>query len=223
MATLRLLLIALLPVVGNAQQNSSFHAPWVSCFDSNGRFVGPKNVRTDLVTSSDGKLRAFAEISAAVDAHSDCGNTVQLFISANNRPYRLAFTQAPSAINGTADSLGPVAWSPDGRWLAVEFGIWVYGSDSASLALLLYDSHTQATKTPEVIKQIEHRLGKRCFLGLRSVVGFDSRSRVMLRVADWIDEEGRSSSCIPGPQSGTANWLYDPATGRASPGAAKRN
>lgn len=215
MATLRLLLIALMPVVASAQQNSSFHAPWVSCTDSNGRFVGPKDVRTDPVTSSDGKLRAYAEISAAIDSHSDCGNTVRLFISANNRPYRLAFIQAPSMMNGTADSLGPVAWSSDGRWLAVEFGIWVYGSDSASLALLLYDSRTQATKTPAVIKQIEHRLGKRCFLGLRSVVGFDSRSRVVLRVADWIDEEGLSSNCI----RGTADWLYDPVGGKVSPPA----
>jgi len=215
----KLLLLALTTAVASAQQSSGLHAPWVSCFDSDGHFAGPKNVRTETIMSSDGRLRAYAEISAAADAQSNCGNTVRLFVSLNNRPFKLAFTQAPSEINGTADSLGPVAWSPNGRWLAVEFGIWVYAGDYASLDLLVYDAQHQSVKTPQVIKQIERRLGKRCEADLLSVVGFDSRSRIVLKVADRPDEEGHTSGCI----QGTADWLYDPATGSASPRAAERN
>ena len=148
MTKLRLWHSTALSRAGRAQQDSGFHAPWVSCDDSNGQFVGPKDIRTETLVSSDGKLRAYAEISANVDSHSDCGNTVRLFISANDRPFRIVFQQAPSVMRGTANSLGPVAWSPNGRWLAVEFGFWFYGSDNASLGLLLYDSRTQSIKTP---------------------------------------------------------------------------
>ena len=218
MTITRLLLISFMAVAASAQQNSGFHAPWVSCADSTGKFVGSKNVRTEPVVSSDGKLRAYAEISATADAHSECGNTVRLFTSANNSAYTLVFTQAPSVTSGTANSLGPVAWSPDGRWLAVEFGIWFYASDNASLDLLLYDSRTKAVKIPHVIEQIERRLGKPCSLDLRSVAGFDSRGRAVLRVADQLDDEGHASKCI----RGIADWLYDPATGSTLPRGAKR-
>ena len=70
-----------------------------------------------------------------------------------------------------------------------------------------------------MIKRIEHRLGKRCSLGLRSVVGFDSQNRVVLRIADFIDVEGEGSDCI----RGTADWLYDPVTGAAIPRVGERN
>jgi hypothetical protein len=215
--TLRL--IVLTAVVACAQQNRGSRAPWVSCEDSTGKFAGRKNVRTPTLNSSDHEHSAYAEISATPDAHSNCGNTVRLFAAANNRTYRLVFTQAPSVRGGTANSLGPVAWSPDGRWLAVEFGIWFYASDNASLALLMYDSRTAATKAPDVISQIERRIGKGCSLSLRSVGGFDSRGRVVVKVADQIDEEGRGSKCI----AGTGNWSYDPATGAVNPGPVDRN
>jgi hypothetical protein len=211
-------LLVLVVSVASAQENGGFHAPWVSCFDSTGQFVGPKNLRTDPLMSADGKLRAYAEIRAAPGSESGCGNTVRLFASSNSRPYRLVFSQSPSVSSGTADSLGPVAWSPDNRWLAVEFGYWFYASDNASLGLLLYDGQTHAIRRPDVIGKIERRLGKKCSLGLRSVIGFDSRSRVVLRVSDWVDEVGDSSHCI----RGTANWLYDPVTGATNPVAAPR-
>jgi hypothetical protein len=102
--------------------------------------------------------------------------------------------------------------------LAVEFGIWFYASDDASLALLLYDRRTQAIRTSGVTKGIERRLGKHCSVDLRSVVGFDSRNRVVLRVADRRDEEGHASDCI----RGAGEWLYDPVTGSTIPRAAAR-
>jgi hypothetical protein len=212
------LLLALTAVVASAQQDRGFHAPWVSCFDSTGKFAGPKDVRTDPLNSSDGKLRAYAEISAAAGAHSECENTVRLFVSSNHEQYRLVFSQAPSVTGGTANSLGPVAWSPDGRWLAVEFGYWFYASDNASQGLLLYDSRTQAISRPDVIKRIERALGRRCSLALRSVADFDSRGRVILKLADRRDEEGHGNTCI----QGTADWLYDPFTGKVLPVAAPR-
>lgn len=218
MTTAKLLLLALTAVVASAQQNSGFRAPWVSCFDLTGQFVGAKDVRTDAVRSSDGKLRTYAEISAIATGRLVCENTVRLFISLNDLPYSLVFAQPPSVKSGTANSLGPVAWSADDRWLAVEFGFWFYASDYGSLGLLLYDSRTRKTSTPDVLKQVERTLGMHCSLDLRSVAGFDSRSRVVLRVADWRDDEGHASNCI----QGVADWLYDPVAGRAVPRTAPR-
>jgi hypothetical protein len=190
----------------------------VSCDDSTGQFAGSKTVRTEPLTSFDGSLRAYAEISAAASTNLGCENTVRLYVSSNDRPYRLVFHQTPSAISGTANSLGPVAWSADNRWLAVEFGYWFYGSDNGSLGLLLYDGRTHSIRTPNVLGKIERRLGKKCSLGLRSVVGFDSQNRIVVRVSDWVDVEGDSSHCI----QGTADWLYDPVRGIASARAASR-
>src|SRR5438477_7021424 len=45
------LLTALIVFGASAQQTSGFHAPWVSCFAAAGQFSGPKNVRTEIVTS----------------------------------------------------------------------------------------------------------------------------------------------------------------------------
>ena len=83
--TMAALLPAATAAVASAQRNRDFHAPafrapWVSCFDSTGQFTGPKNVRTGTLRSSDGKLRAYAEISAAAVGHSDCENTVRLLV-----------------------------------------------------------------------------------------------------------------------------------------------
>jgi hypothetical protein len=152
-------------------------------------------------------------VNARSKAISECENTVTLFISSNGHPYHLVFKQGPSLRTGTANSLGPVAWSSDDHWLAVEFGYWFYNSDNASQGLLLYNSQTQATTTPDVIGPIERTIGKSCSLYLRSIVGFDPNGRVVLRVSDWRDEEGKGSNCI----EGTAEWLYDPVTGRATP------
>jgi hypothetical protein len=199
--------------MSRAEQNSGIHAPWVSCFDSSGHFAGPKDMRTETLSSPDGVHRAYAEIQAAAGGPVECENTVRLFISSNGAPFKPVFTQTPSVTTGTANSLGPVAWSPNGRWLAVEFGFWFYASDNGSLGLLLYDSRTGVASTPRVIEKIERALGKNCSLRLRSVVGIDPLNRVVLRVADSWDEEGRESFCI----KETGDWLLDPATGRVQP------
>jgi len=209
-------IIAVLFVISTAvaaEQSQGFHAPWVSCFDSTGHLTGPKDVRTQTLNSPGGVHRAFAEIRAAVSGPVQCENTVLLFVSKNGAPFKSVFTQTPSAAGGTANSLGPVAWSPNGRWLAVEFGYWFYASDNGSLGLLLYDNLTAAISTPDIIHQIERELGKDCELMLRSVAGMDTQNRVVLSIADVWDEEGRRSSCV----KETASWLFDPATGRVQP------
>jgi hypothetical protein len=190
-----------------------FHAPWVTCYDEAGKFVGPKKVQTPTLTSPNGKYRARAEIDAQADPVAECANTVRLLVSANGLPERAVFTQGPSLTDGSANSLGPVAWSRDSRWLAVEFDYWFYGSDAVSMGLLLYDSQSDRASTPDPLLPIERALGKGCTVQLRSVVGFEAQGRLRLRIADARDELGEGSHCI----RGTADWLYDPVTQGAVP------
>ncbi len=210
--TTHLALVAFCAMIAGSQ------APWVSCWDSAGQFVGSRSVHTHVLPSPDGRFRAYAEVSAGARGESDCENTVRLFVSTDNSPYDLVFTQKPSEITGTANSLGPIAWSPNSRWLAVEFGYWFYMSDNASQGLLLYDSHTRRISTPNVIGLIENAIRKGCSLYLRSVVGFDSQGRVVLTMADLPDEEGHVTTCI----EGRAEWLYDPITGKTFPREGRR-
>ena len=213
MAFVRSGLLMVITIGAMAQETSDSVPQWVSCFDQAGRFTGPKSVRTSAILSPDGRLRAYAEITAASAGSEACGNTTRLFVSFNGASYTLAFSQSPSMETGTADSLRPIAWSPDGRWLAAEVGYWFYGSDNYSEGLLLYDSRTRATSTPDVLAQIEQVIDSGCSLSLRSLAGFDSRGRVVLKVADLRDGENEGSHCI----QGTAEWLLDPATNRVGP------
>jgi len=182
------------------------HAPWVSCYDKNGKnFIGPKDERTPMLTSPNKIYRGYAEIHAQANA-GQCRNRADLFISTRGAPFKLVFTQMASEKNGTATSLGPVGWSPDSRWLVVERGLLFYESDSGGIGLLLYDTQSGKVSTPEVETAIQNTLRKRCALRY-GIMGFDGRNRVKLRVTDWVDELGdRQSQCI----RGAAAWLFDP-------------
>ena len=124
---------------------SEKHAPWVSCFSQtptgDGAWEGPKTVRTPLVVSLDGKMKAYARIEAKAGGPVGCHNTVRLFVSTPGQGgFRQVFMQKASIFDGTANSLGPNSWSPDGRWLLVEFAQESYASDCCGIAVLLYDS-----------------------------------------------------------------------------------
>jgi hypothetical protein len=192
--------------------SGQIHAPWVSCYDKIGEhFIGPKDQRTPALTSPNKIYRAYAEIHAQKAAAEECENRAELFISVRGATFKSVFTQAPSQQNGTATSLGPVAWSPNSRWLAVERGLWFYNSDAGGVGLLLYDTESGKVVTPEVEIAIQDALGKRC--GLRyGITGFDARNRIKLEVTDWKDKLGdQQSDCI----QGTAEWLLDPISLKA--------
>ncbi len=194
---------------GLAEPPVETHAPWVTCFDHNGVFVSGDEVSTPPLASRTGKGIAFARINADVGGSAGCGNTVHLLVADPGKPFAEVFHEGPTDDGGNANSLGPVAWSPDERWLAVEFGYGFYASDNFSRALLLYDAKSGQVTQPDVIGLVQSRMRKGCSLQLLSIAGFDSEDRVRLRVADSYSEEGRDSSCV----DGSAEWLYDPSSG----------
>jgi hypothetical protein len=193
---------------GFAQDWDKLHSPWVSCFDVTGEhFLGPKTRRTPVLTSHNRVNKAYAEIRAQ-PVGNDCKNTAELFVSVKGPRFVSVFTQLPSNENGTASSLGPVEWSLDDRWLAVEQSLASYSSDAAGVGLLLYDSRSNTVKTFSISREIEAAMGRHCTLVSR-ILGFDARNRVRIRVADSIDGTGdRESSCFSAPE----DWSIDPAT-----------
>jgi hypothetical protein len=157
--------------------------------------------------------RAYAEIRAQRVPVDECQNSAELLISVRGAAFRPVFTQAPSNENGTASSLGPVAWSANSRWLVVERGLWSYSSDAFGLALLLYDTQSDKASTPDVSGAIQSAIGKTCVLSY-AIVGFDAQNLVRLRVQDRLDEIGdRESQCF----SNAVEWLFDPLSLTARP------
>jgi hypothetical protein len=181
-----------------AQEPSKLHAPWVDCQGETSR-----TERTAELLSPDGRQRAFAEIRAVYA--NGCANTSTLFV--DGKP---VFVQTPEEPNGNANSLGPVAWSPDSRWLLVERGLWVYASDFGATSLMLYDARTATIQKPDVPAAIARKLRKKCVIGFSEMIGFDNRNRAHVRVGNWYDEgeEEPVTKCL----NGVEEWVFDPLT-----------
>ncbi len=213
---LRSFIIGLLCAAGLTSEPSrgpQLHAPWVSCFSENGQqFEGPRAVRTPLVTSADGSLKAYAEIEANEVPRQSCENTVRLFVSFPGvEGFRQVFLQKPSVVDGTANSLGPIGWSPNGRWLLVEYGNWWYDSDAGARTVLLYDRQKDRASIPDLRRLIRRSLKRECSITVSDVVGFDASSHVLLRLADRSEEgdDQPQSRCFRKVEQ----WSIDPERG----------
>ncbi|MBV8811545.1 MAG: hypothetical protein JO033_23000 [Acidobacteriaceae bacterium] len=138
-----------------------------------------------------------------------------LFVSSGKLAFKLAFVDKTSKTDNAIVSLGPIAWSPDSRWLALERFAGYYASDAGGVDFLLYDSTTSKVSTPDVVGPIAKKIGRHCVLGYISFDGFDARNRLILRVADWEEPDYRETHCI----EGTAEWVFNPVTGEVQPSA----
>jgi hypothetical protein len=142
-----------------------------------------------------------------------CENTVRLFVSTpKSEGFRQVFLQRPSILGGTANSLGPISWSPNRRWLLVEFGNWCYDCDGGGLGVLLYDKATGKVVIPNLTHLAETTLKqKSCWMDLLMIDGFDASSRVHLHLTDAFEEgeDQTETHCF----HGTEEWTFDPANG----------
>jgi hypothetical protein len=189
---------------------SDTHAPWVSCFADppSDAWRGPKTVRTPLVASSDGRLRAYAQIEAHAGGQVGCHNTVRLFVSTQRSAgFRQVFMQKASPEGGTANSLGPVGWSPDGRWLLVEFAVGSYASDAGGIDVLLYDRREDKVVFPDVNRMIKATVKQDCSIRIGNQMGFDALSQVHLRLADYYQEgeDQPDTHCFDGEEDWALN------------------
>jgi hypothetical protein len=188
--------------------------PWVSCFADppSDEWKGPRTVRTPLVTSVDGKLRAYAVIEARAVGPVECLNTVRLFVSTqSSKRFQQVYVEKGSSLRGTANSLGPIGWSPDGRWLLVGFGHWSYESDGGGLSILLYDTTEVRVILPDLGLLVAKALKKKCSIRTGMPFRFDTLSRVHFQLADYVDEgeEEPNTHCFRGQEE----WVFNPRKG----------
>ena len=189
-------------------------APWVSCFADppSDAWTGPKTVRTQIVKSTDGRQKAYAQIDAQAGGPAGCHNTVRLFVSTRRSTgFRKVYMEKASELGGNANSLGPVSWSPDGRWLLVEHATEYYASDAGGLDILLYDSAKRKVLTPNVSRMLQRLLKQPCEIRVGEPLRFDALSRVHLQLADYVEqgEDEPTTHCFHGSEE----WAFDPLKG----------
>jgi hypothetical protein len=210
-------------VSGKATRPLDGGAKWVSCFADppDDIWRGPKTVRTRTIKSSDGRLRAYAKIEAQAGGKAGCHNTVRLFVWSGPRPsFHQVFMQQASDLGGTANSLGVIGWSPDGRWLLVERGKWFYASDAGGLDVLLYDARNRKITLPNLRQMLKRALKQDCDLRVGEGMTFDAFSRVHLQLADSV-EEGEDTSQTHWFR-GSEEWVFSPSTGTMRPNVTGR-
>ena len=209
-----LLCLSYLTCLGTpAAQRTEEGPPWVSCFEGpEESWTGPKTVRTPQAISANGQLRAYAVIQATAEGHMGCLNIVRLFVSTRkSKEFRQVYAERGTESAGTANSLRPISWSRDGRWLVAEFGNWFYASDAGDLKVLLYDRTTGKITFPDLGQMVASALKKPCVVELMSVLNFDALSRIHLRLADHYDvgDDEPNTHCFQGGKE----WVLDPAVG----------
>ena len=198
---------------GNRLLMAETGPPWVSCFadPSSNEWRGPKTVRTPLVASLSGQLRAYAVIEAKAVGPGECLNTVRLFVATQkSQRFQQVYVEKGSSFDGRANSLRPISWSPNGRWLLVAFGNWYYASDAGGVSILLYDTTKQRVILPNLRLLVKTALKKECSLQVGMPFSFDAFSRVHLRLADDVDEgdDEPNTHCFRGQEE----WVFDPET-----------
>jgi beta-glucosidase len=166
---------------------------------------GPRTERTGPVRSPDRSHTAYGETTTKGEA-AGCENTARLYVDG-----KLVLVKPTVPMGANVGSLLPLAWSPNSRWLLVEYGAYVYASDAGGIDFYLYDAAMGTVKHPHVAKAVEHRKADRkCQLYAVGPAGFDAENRMRFYVDDQAEVDGqRLSYCIEGEEQ----WSYDPATG----------
>ncbi len=213
----RLIILSLTCLVcfsANGSALATSYPPWVSCFGDtqSGEWKGPKTVRTPVVTSAGGQLRAYAVIEAKAGGPGRCLNTVRLFIATSkSQSFKQVYLNKGSSFGGTANSLLSISWSADGRWLLVAFENYFYASDAGGVSVLLYDRKRQQAISPDIGLLVKTALKKDCSIWIGMPFSFDTLSRVHLRLADHVDEgdEEPNTHCF----NGQGEWIFNPERG----------
>ncbi|MGI8961596.1 MAG: hypothetical protein ACR2IV_17900 [Bryobacteraceae bacterium] len=102
------------------------------------------------------------------------------------------------------NGIKPISWSPQRHLLAVELLYWQYASDAFDRSLLIYDADRKRMIEPDLANLFARKYAKKdCAFGITSVLGFDSRNRVLFSAGDIIepgdDEPVPETRCVGVP------------------------
>jgi hypothetical protein len=131
------------------------------------------------------------------------------------RTHSAGLLENGSSLRGTANSLEPIGWSPDERWLLVVYRTGSYESDAGGLSILLYDTTERRVIMPDLGHLVSTALKKKCSIRIAMPFRFDTLSRVHLRLADDVNDgdEESNTHCFQGQEE----WLFSPREGTTRP------
>jgi len=188
-----------------ALQSTSKDTKYVSCWDKKQSLTGSHLVRSPILTSSDGRHRAYVEVEATAyepqDKHAYsgplCANTSRLYVAGpEDKTFRLVYLQSPTRWE-LGNSLKLVDWAPGGTQLLVELTTWQYESEGDFTEFILFSPDFGVITKADLPGILSGRFGKDCG-SENSAIGFTLEENVVLAVSpleDSYENEG-ATSCV---------------------------
>jgi hypothetical protein len=187
---------------------------FATCYDSQtGALRGSQLVRTPVLTSPDGRYRAYAENEAmASDRRNgpECQNVSKLYVAAGGSGgFELVFTERPQETR-LLSAISLVDWSRDSRFLLLNELLGQWGSDFTNYVVRTYDTLTGAMSDEGLVENaLTKHMGGRCWFSV-DAKGFSPTNGIVIELGPVFDEEGnlQRASCVK-----TAGlWLLGPET-----------
>jgi hypothetical protein len=196
----------LLPAQTNTGTDSGKHSnsSYASCYDNvNGKYIGTNAKRTRVLSSADGRYRAYAKTvavaSPTANSGADCQNTTQLLVAGpGDHKYAVVLT-LKSTIERHGNSIEIVDWSANGHRVLITEGSWEWGSDVGENFVRTYDAESGKIARRSLFETtFSKHFGKKCDAVLEPV-GFTADSKIVTNVKPWFDvgeDTPSKDSCV---------------------------
>jgi hypothetical protein len=191
-----------LPQANTQPSVSSTDPAYLSCTTWTGKDwtkVAARSAKTAIAESKKG-FRAHAEVNVAVE-NGSCKNTSTLYVASGaGQPFRVAFTELPSASDGNGIHL--IGWSPDGDKLLAEINIWAYETDVVyDHIAVVYDVSTGLAKDVPALKEaLSRHFGPSCDFEV-AIEKWKTNEQVLVKVSKPPAEESDEQRfCVEEPR-----------------------
>ncbi|MGH9407357.1 MAG: hypothetical protein ACRD3D_16180 [Terriglobia bacterium] len=183
-----------------------------------GRLVGSKRVVSPVLTSPDGRFRAYAENDVVAFSQSlqqegppifECANTARLFMAGpTSKMFRLVYLSVPAPYD-LIKGVTLIDWSRDSRYLLFQVFDGNYASDAGGWGVGLLAARYGVFWPPVFPYQaLEDHLRRNCSARIIAL-GFSQEDSVILKVSPYYDETGtmENDTCVK--KQGL--WSLDPS------------
>jgi dipeptidyl aminopeptidase/acylaminoacyl peptidase len=190
-----------------------------TCYDeSTGKLTGSHKSRTAVLSSPDGRYRAYAESEAVSSPNTvggQCQNTSKLFVAGPNSQDFQAVMVIKPIQERHGNSIELVNWSPTGHRLLLAEGAWEWGSDVFGSMTRIYDADSKTLSQDSLVdRAFLKALGRDCVAILRPA-GFTASGSVVIGTGPYFDvgeESPDKGSCV----TKEGLWLVDTEKSAAS-------
>lgn len=131
---------------GSTQDRNSKDTLYLSCKihpdPAVHEFIESRRQKGPIVTSPDGRYRAYVEVEAINDSSESysCTNTSQLYFSDSDANDFKIIKQLDPVSGWKGNGMRVVEWSPDSRYLLLAMNQWVYYSEGFTPYPVIFDT-----------------------------------------------------------------------------------